>query len=148
MNYIVKQSNKKKEVKNGYLLQEVQTRTYFQGRQARPCQRQMVSTDCLYLHYHLDEIATKVAYDCTVTKADCTVVIEALIHEMNNQLLNSYSVKLDGSGLSKLPSNQGGYRGIRVLSAINIYGWGLSRSCLPTVLMPLACQRQSVSSAR
>lgn len=85
----------------------------------------MVCTDCLYLHYHLDEIATKVAYDCTVTKADCTVVIEALIHEMNNQLLNSYSVKLDGSGLSKLPSNQGGYRGIRVLSAINIYGWAV-----------------------
>ena len=85
----------------------------------------MVSTDCLYLHYHLDEIATKVAYDCTVIKADCKAVIEALIHEMNNQLLNSYSVKLDGSGLSKLPSNQGGYRGIRVLSAINIYSWAV-----------------------
>ena len=76
----------------------------------------MVSTDCLYLHYHLDEIATKVAYDCTVTKADCKAVIEALIHEMNNQLLNSYSVKLDGlgtfkvtiksRGLSRHPSSQ------------------------------------------
>ena len=78
----------------------------------------MVSTDCLYLHYHLDEIATKVAYDCTVTKADCKAVIETLIHEMNNQLLNSYSVKLDGLGTFKVTiKSRGGYRGIRVLSS-------------------------------
>ena len=108
----------------------------------------MVSTDCLYLHYHLNEIATKVAYDCTVIKADCKAVIETLIHEMNNQLLNSYSVKLDGLGtfkvtiksreLSRHPSSQR-YKHLRL---------GLSRSCLPTVLMPLACQKQSASSVR
>ena len=96
----------------------------------------MVSTDCLYLHYHLDEIATKVAYDCTVTKADCTVVIEALIHEMNNQLLNSYSVKLDGLGTFKVTiKSRGAIEASEFSAAINIYGW-LSRSCLPTVLMP------------
>ena len=108
----------------------------------------MVSTDCLYLHYHLDEIATKVAYDCTVTKADCKAVIEALIHEMNNQLLNSYSVKLDGLGTFKVTiKSRGAIEASEFSAAINIYGW-LSRSCLPTVLMPLACQKQSASSVR
>ena len=102
----------------------------------------MVSTDCLYLHYHLDEIATKVAYDCTVTKADCTVVIEALIHEMNNQLLNSYSVKLDGlgtfkvtiksRGLSRHPSSQR-YKHLRlgavkILPAYGVDAVGLSKT--------------------
>ena len=86
----------------------------------------MVSTDCLYLHYHLDEIATKVAYDCTVTKADCTVVIEALIHEMNNQLLNSYSVKLDGLGTFKVTiKSRGAIEASEFSAAINIYGWAV-----------------------
>lgn len=72
----------------------------------------------------LDEIATKVAYDCTITKADCKAVIEALIHEINNQLLNSYSVKLDGLGTFKVTIMSNGAVEANEFSASkNITGW-------------------------
>ena len=90
----------------------------------------------------LDEIATNVAYDCTITKADCKAVIEALIHEINNQLLNSYSIKLDGlgtfkvtiksRGLSRHPSSQR-YKHLRlgavkILPAYGVDAVGLSKT--------------------
>ena len=72
----------------------------------------------------LDEIATNVAYDCTITKADCKAVIEALIHEINNQLLNSYSVKLDGLGTFKVTvMSNGAVEASEFSAAKNITGW-------------------------
>lgn len=72
----------------------------------------------------LDEIATNVAYDCTITKADCKAVIEALIHEINNQLLNSYSVKLDGLGTFKVTvMSTGAVEASEFSAAKNITGW-------------------------
>ena len=72
----------------------------------------------------LNEIATNVAYDCTITKADCKAVIEALIHEINNQLLNSYSVKLDGLGTFKVTvMSRGSVEASEFSASKNITGW-------------------------
>ena len=72
----------------------------------------------------LDEIAKNVAYDCTITKADCKAVIEALIHEINNQLLNSYSVKLDGLGTFKVAvMSNGAVEASEFSASKNITGW-------------------------
>ena len=72
----------------------------------------------------LDEIATNVAYDCTITKADSKAVIEALIHEMNNKLLNSYSVKLDGLGTFKVTiMSKGSVEASEFSASKNITGW-------------------------
>ena len=87
----------------------------------------MVSTDCLHLHYHLDEIATKVAYDCTVTKSDCTVVIEALIHEMNNQLTAELLLRKARRARDFQSYHQikGAIEASEFSAAINIYGWAI-----------------------
>lgn len=88
----------------------------------------------------LDEIATNVAYDCTITKADCKAVIEALIHEINNQLLNSYSVKLDGLGTFKVTvMSTGAVEASEFSVAKNITGWRVK--FMPAYTVDTAGQR-------
>ena len=88
----------------------------------------------------LDEIATNVAYDCTITKADSKAVIEALIHEINNQLLNSYSVKLDGLGTFKVTvMSNGAVEASEFSAAKNITGWRVK--FMPAYTVDTAGQR-------
>lgn len=66
-----------------------------------------------------DQLAERVAYSTTVTKADCKAVIEGLIHEMQRSMNESYVVVLDGIGRFKL--------GIKSRGALEAEGFSVSK---------------------
>lgn len=66
-----------------------------------------------------DDMAERIAYSTTVTKADTKAVLEALIVELQRALAESYAVKLEGLGTFKM--------GIRSRGALEAEGFSVSK---------------------
>ncbi|MCM1078120.1 MAG: HU family DNA-binding protein [Bacteroidales bacterium] len=90
-------------------------RKYSDGR-VDPANNKWYASAVIINTVSTDKIAERIEEKCTLTKADVKGCIEALIHEIKDQLQNSYAVKLDGLGTFKLSLHSKGAESLEEFS--------------------------------
>lgn len=83
-----------------YILKQV-NRTYKDGRRD-PANGKWYAHAVYAGTRNTNDLAERISYSTTVTKADCLAVLSALAREFNDAFENSQSIKLDGIGTFKI----------------------------------------------